>query len=222
MKKNDAQVIDEVAKLKDDVNYDVRVQVLLSMYNSTSDVAKAVVKQIMEENAKNEMLLATKDALDENDLVKKLSGRLVNMTAEDKRTILRGATTFRSLCANCHGGDGKGLAVGGSTMAAPPLVGAKPFESAEKNNAIRILINGLAGPVEGKTYPAEMPSMAANSDRWIASVLSYARYEFGNIHGDKGALSPIIKRDEVKKIRDENKTGINHGPWQSLKIKNSR
>ncbi len=220
MKKNDSQVIDEVAKLKDDVNYDVRVQVLLSMYNSNSDEAKAVVKQILEQNANNEMLLATKDALDENDLVKNLSRRLVNMTTDDKNTIMKGATTFRSLCANCHGGDGKGLANGGNTMAAPQLVGAKPFDPAEKDNVIRLLLNGLTGPVNGKTYPAEMPSMAANSDRWIASVLSYTRYEFGNIHGDKGTLSPIVKQDEVKKIREENKS--RNKPWTLSELENKK
>ena len=220
MKENDSQVIDEVAKLKDDVNYDVRVQVLLSMYNIKSDKAKAVVKQIIDQNAKNEMLLATKKALDENDFVKNLSGRLVNMTAEDKNTIMEGAMTFRSLCANCHGGDGKGLAIGGSTMAAPPLVGAKPFEPAEKNTAIRLLLNGLTGPVDGKTYPAEMPSMAANSDRWIARVLSYARYEFGNNHGDKGVLSPIVKPDEIKKIREENKS--RNKAWTLEELKNKK
>ena len=38
-------MIDEVAKLKDDPSYDVRVQVLLSMYQSKSDKAKAIVKK---------------------------------------------------------------------------------------------------------------------------------------------------------------------------------
>ena len=125
MKNNDSEVIAEVAKLKDDANYDVRVQVLLSMYNIKSDEAGAVVKQIIDQNANNEMLVATKKALDENDFVKNLSGRLANMASEDKNTIMEGAMTFRSLCANCHGGDGKGLAIGGGTMAAPPLVGGK-------------------------------------------------------------------------------------------------
>ncbi len=219
MKKNDSQVIDEVAKLKDDVNYDVRLQVLLSMYNSNSNEARAVVKQIVEQNANNEILVAAKDALDENDLVKNLSGRLSNMTAKDKKTILKGATTFRSLCANCHGGDGKGLTAGG-TMAAPPLVGAKPFQFAEKDNTIRILLNGLSGPVEGKTYPGEMPSMADNSDRWIASVLSYTRYEFGNIHGNNETSSPIVKQDEVKKIREENKD--RKKPWTLAELRNKK
>ncbi len=220
MKKNDSQVIDEVAKLKDDINYDVRVQVLLSMYNSNPDTAKAIVKQIVEENANNEMLVAAKDALDENDLVKKLSTRLVNMAAEDRKVILRGATTFRSLCGNCHGGDGKGIAIGGSAMPAPPLVGVKLFQYAEKDNVIRLLLNGLTGPVEGKTYPGEMPSMADNSDRWIASVLSYTRYEFGKLHGDKGTPSPIVKQDDIKKIREETKN--RNKPWTLAELKNKR
>ena len=76
----------------------------------------------------------------------------------------------------------------------------------KKTLAIRLLLNGLTGPVDGKTYPAEMPAMAANSDRWIARVLSYARYEFGNNHGNKNVLSPIVTADEVKKIREENKS----------------
>ncbi len=46
MKKNDSTVISEVAKLTSDVNYDVRVQVLLSMYNINSDKTKIAIKQI--------------------------------------------------------------------------------------------------------------------------------------------------------------------------------
>ncbi len=219
MKENDSTIIDAVAKLKDDGNYSVRLQVLLSMYNNNSNEAKATVKQIVEQNANNEMVIATKDALDENDLVKKLSTRLANMNAEDKKTILKGATIFRSLCANCHGGDGKGLIAGG-TMAAPPLVGARPFQFFEKDNTIRILLNGLSGPVEGKTYPGEMPSMADNSDRWIASVLSYARYEFGKLHENNGSAFPIVNQDEVKKIREENKN--RNKPWTLAELKDRR
>ena len=133
----------------------------------------------MEDNANNKMIAATKDALDKNQMVKELSGRLTGMSEDDKSTILDGAITFRSLCANCHGADGKGLATGATTMAAPPLVGASPLQLSEKYTAIRILLGGLTGPVEGKTYPGEMPSMAANGDGWITDVLSYARYEFG-------------------------------------------
>ena len=117
------------------------------------------------------MIVATKNALDENQMVKQLAGRLGYLSADDKSTILDGAITFRSFCANCHGKDGKGLATGDGTMAAPPLVGANPFEFSEKYTAIRLLLNGLTGRLNGKTYPGEMPSMAANSDRWISQCI---------------------------------------------------
>ncbi len=217
LRKNDGQMIDEVAKLQDDPSYDVRVQVLLSMYQSKSDKAKAIVKEIVADNKDNKMIAATKDALDKNQLVKELSSRLGGMSEDDKSTILDGAITFRSLCANCHGADGKGLAIGNSTMAAPPLVGAKPLQFSEKYMAMRILLGGLTGPIDGKTYPSEMPSMAANGDGWIAEVLSYARYAFGKNSANKKIISPVINRDEVKKIREEMK-GRNR-PWTLEELK---
>ncbi|MDP4285109.1 MAG: cytochrome C [Bacteroidota bacterium] len=217
LKKNDSQMVDEVAKLKDDPSYDVRVQVLLSMYSSKSDKAKAIVNEIVNENKNNEMLVATKEALDKNEMVRELSGRLGSMDQKDRRTILGGAMIFRSLCANCHGVDGKGLAIGSTGMAAPPLVGANPLQFSEKNTAIRILLGGLTGPVEGKKYPSEMPSMAANSNGWIANVLSYARYEFGNKSGQKSTLSPVVKSDEIKMIREEIKD--RNKPWTLDELK---
>ena len=218
LKKNDDEMIDEVAKLKIDESYDVRVQVLLSMYNSNSDKAKAVVKEIVEHNANNQMLVATKDALDKNVMVRELAGRLGYIAQKDKNTILSGAMIFRSLCANCHGADGKGLAIGASSMAAPRLTGAMPLHFTEKNTAIRILLNGLAGPVNGKTYSSEMPSMAANSNGWIANVLSYARYQFGDNPKNKKSPSPIVTSGEVNKIRKEN-TGRNKA-WTLEELKN--
>jgi hypothetical protein len=84
-------------------------------------------------------------------------------------------------------------------------VGASPLQLSEKYTAMRILLGGLTGPVEGKTYSSEMPSMAANRDGWIADVLSYARYEFSKNAPNKKNASPIVKRDEVKKMREEMK-----------------
>lgn len=217
LKKNDNQMIDEVAKLENDPSYDVRVQLLLSIYQSTSDTAKAIVNKILHDNTDNTMIVATKDALDKNQMVKELSSRLGGMSEDDKSTILDGAITFRSLCANCHGADGKGIVTGGTTMAAPPLVGASPLRLSEKYTAMRILLGGLTGPIGGKTYSSEMPSMAANGDGWIANVLSYARYEFGNKAPGKKSVSPIVKRDEVKKMREEMKGRTK--PWTLEELK---
>ncbi len=48
-----------------------------------------------------------------------------------------------------------------------------------------------------------MPAMGANSDEWIASVVSYIRYELGTGSRNR-QISPVIKPEEVKRIRDEN------------------
>ena len=218
LKANDSEMINAVAKLKDDASYDVRVQVMLSMYSSSSDKAKAIINEMVQQNAGNPMLVATKNALDNNKLVGELSGRLGNMARRDKEDILDGAVIFRSLCANCHGADGKGLAIGGSVMAAPPLAGAMPLQFTEKNTAIRILLNGLTGPVNGKSYSGGMPSMAANDDDWIANVLSYARYQFGNTAKNKNAPSPVVTSKEVKALRKIN--AARNKVWTLDELKN--
>ena len=203
LKKNDQEMIEKVANLKNDADYKVRVQVLLSMYNSGTETAKSVVKEIVDQNAGNEMVVASNQALDKNQMVKTLTNRLGDMPAHDKELILRGASTFKSVCANCHGADGKGLAAGSGVVApAPSLVGSKRLNYAEKDASIKILLNGLTGPIDGKTYSSEMPAMSDNDDRWIASALSYARYEFGNGGKDKTVASPVVKPDEVKKVRE--------------------
>ena len=201
LKKNDSIITNEVAQLKNDSSYDVRVQVLMSMYHSKSKIAESVVKEIADQNANNEMLVATREALDKNEIVRTLTARLGDMTERDKQLILHGASIFRSFCSTCHGVDGKGLSVGNSIATTPPLIGSKRLGYGEKDAGIKILLHGLTGPIDGKSYSSEMPSMSNNNDRWIASALSYVRYEFGKTKHDNN-LSPIVKPGEVKAIRN--------------------
>ncbi len=102
--------------------------------------------------------------------------------------ILTGAATFSSLCVTCHGPNGKGIAVAGtSDLAAPPLAGASKRLGGDKVNLVKIILHGLTGPVDGKTYPSIMPSLGANSDEWVASVVNYVRYEFGNVNARRSS-----------------------------------
>lgn len=202
-KKNDGQVINKLGELKNDPSYDVRVQLLLSLYNSKSARAKALVKEILDSNQDNEMLAATKTALDKNEDQRTYSKKLGNMAINDKSVILNGMSVYKSLCANCHGADGRGLAIGGSGMAAPPLVESKRLSLKNKNTTIRILLYGLTGPVDGKEYSSVMPAMGANNDRWIASVVSYIRYEMVRNNRNKKSNTVIVKPEDVKKIRNE-------------------
>lgn len=237
LRKNNEQYIEKVGELATDPADDVRVQLLLSLYNSKSDKAKAIIKEILDKNAGHEMLSATKNALDNNEGVRTYGKKLGTLAKADRELILHGAAIFKSLCASCHGADGKGLAIGGSSMAAPPLVGSQRLAFLEKKTAARIVLDGLAGPIDGKTYSSIMPPMEANSDEWVASVLSYIRYEFGGraprlpgeIPGMAPAAadntsgftvrktpSPVVTPDEVKKIRQES-SGRNK-PWTLVEL----
>ncbi|HCN84680.1 MAG TPA: cytochrome C, partial [Sphingobacteriaceae bacterium] len=205
LKKNDAQMIDRVSELKDDANYDVRVQVLLSLSQSKADKSKAVVSEIISKNPDNEMIVATKASLERNERVKTYGARLSGLSAVDRNWILMGAATFKSLCATCHGPDGKGLAVTGDAMPAPPLFGSKRLTFADKVTPVRIVMHGLTGPVDGKSYSSVMPAMSANTDEWVSSVVSYIRYEFGERpRGGGRPVTPIVKPEEVQKIRADN------------------
>jgi mono/diheme cytochrome c family protein len=59
----------------------------------------------------------------------------------------------------------------------------------------KILLRGLTGPLNGKTYLGQiMLPMAQESDEWIADVLTHVRKSWGNT-GD--AVTPA----EVAKVR---------------------
>ncbi len=115
----------------------------------------------------------------------------------------------------CHGPNGKGIAVAGtSDFAAPPLVGASKRLGGDKNSLVKIILHGLTGPVDGKTYSSIMPSLGANSDDWVASVVNYVRYEFGNVNSRRRAtdtISPFVTPAEVKLLRA--KTASRTKPW---------
>ncbi len=52
---------------------------------------------------------------------------------------------------------------------------------AHRDYIIKVLLNGLTGPIGDKSYPGGiMVPMGSNSDEWIADVGSYVRNSFGN------------------------------------------
>ncbi len=107
------------------------------------------------------------------------------LTPEQKKLMKQGAEIYSTLCSTCHGPDGKGLPMAGAPpghMLAPSLVGSKTMLG-HRDASIYVLLHGLTGDIDGKKYEGIMIPMAANDDRWIASVLSYVRNSFGNRAG---------------------------------------
>src|SRR4030095_15903701 len=93
----------------------------------------------------------------------------------------------------CHGPDGQGVETSDKVLLAPPLAGsARVLGSPEA--LVRIVVNGLVGEIDGKSYPGAMVPQKANDDIWIAEVLTYVRNSFGNI-------APAITAGHVAAIR---------------------
>ena len=92
--------------------------------------------------------------------------------------------------------DGKGS----TTVGAPPLAGSDWAQAEGPNRIIRIVLNGLAGPidVEGAHYGTGVmvPFKDNFNDQEIAAVLTYVRQEWGNKAGP-------VKPEQVTAIRKE-------------------
>jgi hypothetical protein len=67
-----------------------------------------------------------------------------------------------------------------------------------------------------------MPAMGSNNDEWVASVLSYLRYELGvpqqyaNMIPPKFLPQILVSPDEIKKVREA--TAGRNKPWTKRRI----
>jgi putative membrane-bound dehydrogenase-like protein len=130
---------------------------------------------------------------------------------EEIVVLKKGEAIYKELCFACHGFDGKGMPMQGQpagvTMA-PPLGGSKTVTTHPSGPAL-VMLHGLAGPVNGKTYEAQMIPMGTNTDEWIASVASYVRNSFGN----RGAF---VTPAQVKQLRELTKARTQ--PWTQKEL----
>jgi mono/diheme cytochrome c family protein len=120
------------------------------------------------------------------------------LSPEQQKLLQQGSDVFGGVCFSCHGADGLGQPMAGAapgTTMAPPLAGS-PRVQAHRDYVIKVLLNGLAGPVNGKTYPEVMVPMGATSDEWVAGIASYIRNSFGN---NGGLVTPA----DVARVRRE-------------------
>jgi putative heme-binding domain-containing protein len=130
---------------------------------------------------------------------------------EQRKLLERGAVIYKELCYTCHGPDGRGAPLAGApegTTQAPPLAGSSRVLG-HRDGVINVLLHGLIGPVEGKTYPSLMAPMGSNDDEWIASVASYVRNSFGN-------SASVVTTVEVAKARAA--AGGRKYPWTSEEL----
>lgn len=204
VKKGDQQLLEALRICMQDPSADVRFQLALTLRFNPSEKAKQMLREIVANNPNHQVLVASQAKFERVQEAKALAERNAKLLAEaDKKLVHNGAVIFKQLCAVCHGADGKGVSVGGSSMIAPPLANSKDV-SGSPDKLIRILLHGLSGPVNGVTYPDVMPALGDNDDEYIASVLSYIRNDIGN-------KAATIKPEDVKKVRMATKERTQ--PW---------
>jgi len=200
MRADNTAVLHALVALKNDRSADVKVQLLSSLRYSKSDVAKQTILEMKGANIDNKFLVLVADKsikanLPLPDDLRKLRAEISTKSPENRELIMKGVVIYKQLCTTCHGADGKGVLTKSGQRIAPPLDGSARVQGS-KAIVTRILLQGLTGPVDGKKYPDVMASMGAHDDEWIASVLTYVRYKFGN-------NSSTVWPDNVEAVRKE-------------------
>ncbi len=121
------------------------------------------------------------------------------LTPEQQALMENGAGTFTSVCFSCHGNDGRGLPIpdGGPGATMAPTLAGSPRVQGHRDYVIKALLNGVTGPVDGKTYTQVMIPMHGFSDEALAGIASYVRNSFGNNAG-------YITATDVARVRAAN------------------
>lgn len=120
------------------------------------------------------------------------------------KALAMGAEVYKGTCALCHQLTGLGV-----PNQFPPLAGSEWVNAAGPNRIIRIVLNGLGGPVDvkGTKWDAQMPPFGgAFTDEQIAAVVTFIRQ-----NKEWGAGGGAVKPEQVKAIRDA--TSSRSNPW---------
>ena len=207
--KEDADLLPLLSDFQFDPDINVVNQLALSLRNSPDPQAIEILASISEKYADNEIVSkSVLESLKEKDSdLQKLKGRIAKESNSVKNKIMRGYDKYRQSCVTCHGSDLRGVPNDNGSLIAPPLMGSETVMG-DPDIPIKILLNGLSGPIKGQEYGIMLP-MANNSDEWIGDIVSYIR-AMNNVVGE-------IKKEEVQRIREETKDKKGYWTLEELK-----
>jgi mono/diheme cytochrome c family protein len=135
------------------------------------------------------------------------------LSPDEEKRLQQGGDVFNAVCFQCHGPDALGAPLEGAppgTTMAPPLAGS-PRVQGHRDYVIKVLLKGLGGPVDGKTYRDVMVPMPG-TDEWVAGIASYIRTSFGN-------SGSMVTPADVARVRAE--TEARKTPWTVAELEAS-
>ena len=197
-KAGDKSFATDYKRLATDPSVDVVIQALLTMNRWQVPDATATIQATADANKARGVQLVATTILNPTAGAGRGGGRGAGplWTPEQQAVLDHGAQIYGELCFSCHGTDGYGAPrpgdTSGATMA-PPLAGS-PRVNGHRDYLINVVLHGLTGPVDDKTYTEIMIPMNTNPDDWVAAVASYVRTSFGN----SGSL---VSAADVKRVR---------------------
>ena len=195
----DKDVIADLGKMVKDADPNVTIQVVLSAQYTAlvelESLAGAALDRHEKSDAVQSVLRGFKARLVQQRELRRREEALRKANEEFGKSYAQGHVVYGTLCVTCHGEDGKGAPVpeDKKKMRAPPLAGS-PRVLGKKSRAVRILLHGLQGPVDGKEYKEQMVPMGSNDDAWISAALNYTRNTWGN-------KAPYVSKEDVASAR---------------------
>jgi mono/diheme cytochrome c family protein len=199
-KQGDKSVVPAVTALVADKDPDVVIQVLLTANLLKWDHSDLLIQTVTRTN-----LAEGVQQFGPQMLGRALRTRL-DFTPGQRRLFDQGEAIYKGLCFACHGTEGRGMPVQGGAPGAtlaPPLSGSTIVDGVA-DGMIDVVLKGLAGSVNGKTYTALMVPMESYDDTWVAAITSYIRNSFGN-------ETSFVNAADVARVRAADK--IHKASW---------
>ncbi|MFT5129857.1 MAG: mono/diheme cytochrome c family protein, partial [Rhodothermales bacterium] len=137
-----------------------------------------------------------------------------DMPDTERRRITSGETQYFAACVACHGADGKGMGVPGTELRLAPSLADSARLAGDPAGLIPVFLQGLMGPIDGKSYQAGFMAPAAalgitREDR-LAELITYLRFAFG--HG-----ASIVSHERVKETKRRHQD--RKMPWTDEELK---
>ena len=207
LKKNDLEIFEELKSLANDPEIEVLQQLILSL-RMNNDASKSTVKSILDSHPNNEVIkiTAAENLYPSFSVIQELREKY--RLRGGATQMINGYKIFNDYCSTCHGADGKGI-----RQLAPSLVGS-PRVTGDYEVPVKILLNGLSGPVDGVEYNGPMAAVANENDQYIADVLSYIRTHLNN--------SESIWDGRVRGIREKTKDRNTYWTLKELEAEQRR